>query len=178
QHTVAAVDRLPGSALDRKLSSHPGEHQGVDVPEPQQAIQLGPGQGAHPHRSGGGVGEERGRDVHLRAPGTPGPPDVNDQETMAPGGGEHLGSGLHGGASDGWPVRLAMAGPVTLRVDAVVLKVEGQQRRSDWVQLVHRDGLRLSRLSVRYVVASPQQSIEAPVVGVYRENFYLAEARL
>jgi len=28
------------------------------------------------------------------------------------------------------------------------------------------------------VVASPQQSVEAPVVGVYRENLYLAEARL
>ena len=48
EHTVASIDRLPGGPLYRELSGHPGEHQGVDIPEPQQAIQLSPGQRAHP----------------------------------------------------------------------------------------------------------------------------------
>jgi hypothetical protein len=56
-----------------------------------------------------------------------GPPEnPAHQDTMASGSGKHLGCGVHGEASDGWPVRLAMAGPVALQVDAVVLKVEGQ----------------------------------------------------
>jgi hypothetical protein len=43
QHTVAAVDRFPGHPLHSELGRHPGQHQGVDVLEPEQTIQLGPG---------------------------------------------------------------------------------------------------------------------------------------
>jgi hypothetical protein len=49
-----------------------------------------------------------------------------------------------------WPVRLAVLCPIALGVDSVVLKVEGEERGSGGVELVHAGGHILATFSDRW----------------------------